>query len=147
MLVGRPVFVWLTREGSRVAGAGFKVWEPKAGALPHIEAVNEVRLLVAQRRPGAVWVCERELSARPLPGAPAHRPDAVVRVDGERRVAVEVELTLKSRARPERIVGHLLGEFDAVCYFAAPAPARALEAIAERVGGRLHVAPLPGAEQ
>src|SRR3954462_3468242 len=99
IMVGRPVFVWLTRDGSRVAGPGYKGWEPNAGALAHIEAVNEVRLLVAQRRPGAVWVCERELSARPLPGAPAHRPDAVVRVDGGRRVAVEVELTLKSRAR------------------------------------------------
>src|SRR4051812_18034697 len=32
LLVGQPVFVWLTREGSRVAGAGFKVWEPNAGA-------------------------------------------------------------------------------------------------------------------
>ena len=50
-------------------------------------------------------------------GAPAlrsHRPDAVVVVDGGRRVAVEVELTLKSRARMERIVAQLLGEFDAV---------------------------------
>src|SRR3954466_1983085 len=71
LLVGRPVFVWLTRDGSRIAGASFKVWEPNAGALAHIEAVNEVRLLVGQRRPGAVWVCERELSARPLPGAPS----------------------------------------------------------------------------
>jgi len=42
VLVGRPVFVWLTRDGSRVAGAGFKVWEPNAGALAHIEAVNDV---------------------------------------------------------------------------------------------------------
>src|SRR3954463_15944530 len=110
MLVGRPVFVWLTRNGSRVAGTGLKVWEPNAGALAHIEAVNEVRLLAAQRRPRAGWGCRGGRTARPLPGAPsvrAHRPDAVVNVDGERRVAVEVELTLKSRARLERIVGQL----------------------------------------
>src|SRR3954451_25375163 len=107
-------------------------------------------MLVARRRPQAVWVWERELTAQPLQGAPSvrtHRPDAVVRGGAGRRVAVEVELTLKSRARLERIVGQLLGEFDAVSYFAAPAPARALEGIAERVGGRLHVAPLPGGEQ
>src|SRR4051812_50230438 len=32
MLVGRPVFVWLTRNGSRVAGARFEGWgaEPRA---------------------------------------------------------------------------------------------------------------------
>jgi hypothetical protein len=150
LLVGRPVFVWLTRHGSRVAGVGYKPWEPNAGALAHIEAVNEVRLLVAQRRPEAAWICERELSSRPLPDAPgvrAHRPDAVVQVEGGRRVAVEVERTLKSRARMERIVGQLLSEYDAVWYFAAPGPSRALEAIAERAGGRLHVAPLPKSVQ
>src|SRR3954469_9357323 len=32
LVVGRPVFVWLTRDGSRVAGAGFKVWRRGAGA-------------------------------------------------------------------------------------------------------------------
>src|SRR5215208_3213511 len=66
VLVGRPVFVWLTREGSRVAGVSYKPWEPNAGSLAHIEAVNDVRLLVHQRRPEARWVCERELTSRPF---------------------------------------------------------------------------------
>src|SRR3954452_19174524 len=47
VFVGRPVFVWATRDGLRLAGVGLKVWEPSPGALAHIEAVNEVRLLVA----------------------------------------------------------------------------------------------------
>jgi hypothetical protein len=132
VLVGRPVFAWVTREGLRQAGVQLKVWEPSPGLLAHIEAVNEVRLLVAERRPDAEWVSERMLSGEPMQEASsvrAHRPDAVVRVDDGRRVAVEVELTLKSRARMERIVGRLLTDYDA-----------------ERAGSRLHVAPLPGSE-
>jgi hypothetical protein len=147
VLIGRPVFVWLTREGSRVASLSLKPWVPNAGSLAHIEAVNDVRLLVAARRPEAKWTSERDLPFRTAPGvARAHRPDAVVTVEGGRRVAVEVELTLKSRARLERIVGQLLGEFDAVWYFAAPTPRRALDEIAARAGHRLHVTALPGEE-
>ncbi len=52
VLVGEPVFVWLTRRGQRVAGSEFSVWRPNPGALAHIAAVTEVRLWVADRHPG-----------------------------------------------------------------------------------------------
>jgi hypothetical protein len=125
----------------------YRPWEPNAGSPAHIEAVNDVRLLVQQRRPEAGWVCERELTRRPFAGVSdrAHRPDAVVLVEGGRRVAVEVELTLKSRARMERIAARLLSDFDAVWYFAAPEPERPLRELAERHCSRLHIQGLPGA--
>lgn len=146
LVVGRPVFVWLTREGSRVASVEFKPWQPNPGGLAHIEAVNEVRLWIAERRPAALWTCERALTWDVVPGSShgrAHRPDAVVQVDDGRRVAVEVELTQKSRARLERIVARLLADFDAVWYFAAPGPEQSLAGLAARSGGRLHVSRLP----
>src|SRR5215216_6023953 len=62
LLVGEPVFVWLTRRGLRVAGLPFRSWRENPGALAHIAAVNEVRLYVEETRPEAVWVCERELA-------------------------------------------------------------------------------------
>jgi len=146
LLVGVPVFVWLTREGSRLAGLELKLWEPNAGALAHVAAVNEVRIFVERRRPQAVWVSERELARdqeRAAGKRHGHRPDGLVVVDG-RHVAVEVELTLKSRARLERIVRALLRDYDTVWYFAAPASRRALDEIAGRLeSGRLHVAGLP----
>lgn len=145
LLVGRPVFVWLTREGGRIAGVYYKPWQPNAGMVAHIEAVNDVRLWLAQRRPEAAWTCERALTPRVAPGAPrdrGHRPDGVLRVDDGRRVAIEVELTLKSRARLEQIAARLLAEFDAAWYFAAPDVTRALASLAERSGGRLHVSSL-----
>jgi len=147
LLVGRPVFVWLTREGSRVAAVDYKPWVPNAGMVAHIEAVNETRLWVAERRPGAAWTCERALTSQGTPGSlrsRSHRPDAVLQVDDGRRIAIEVELTLKSRARLEQIVARLLAEFDAAWYFAAADVGRALEPLAQRSGGRLHVAPLVG---
>lgn len=144
VVVGEPVFVWLTGAGARLCGSPFKVWDPNPGMLRHVGAVNEARLYVAERRPEARWVSERELAREQGPGRPAHRPDAVV-VVGERRVAVEVELTQKSVRRLEAIVAGLLGEFDAVWYFAAPGARAAVERVATRVpDGRLHVAAVPG---
>ena len=101
LLVGEPVFVWLTRRGQSLAGVDYAVWRPTAGMLAHIAAVTDVRLHVLDRHSDAEWVCERELH-RELGGAPGvrqrHRPDGLVVIDG-REVAVEVELTLKRRAR------------------------------------------------
>ncbi len=96
--------------------------------LAHIAAVTDVRLHVLDRHPGAVWVCERELH-RELGADPTrrqrHRPDGLVVIDG-REVAVEVELTLKRRARMERIMRELVAHYRSVSYFAAPAPRRTL---------------------
>ena len=61
LLVGEPVFVWLTRRGQTLAGIDYAVWRPNAGMLAHIAAVTDVRLHVRDRHPGALWVCEREL--------------------------------------------------------------------------------------
>ena len=114
--------------------------------LAHIAAVTDVRLDVLARHPGAAWVCERELH-RELGAAPAgrqrHRPDDLVVIDG-REVAVEVELTLKRRARIEQVMTELVARYGSVTYFAAPAPRRTLERLAADVGrGRVQVLDLP----
>src|SRR5215207_4742419 len=70
LLVGEPVFVWLTRRGHRVAGSEYSLWRPNPGALAHIAAVSDVRLWVAERHPRAEWVCERELAREAHPPGP-----------------------------------------------------------------------------
>src|ERR671925_2182944 len=62
VLLGQPVFVWLTRRGQRIAGLEYSLWRPNPGALAHIAAVTDVRLWVAGRHSHASWVCERELA-------------------------------------------------------------------------------------
>lgn len=146
MLVGEPVFVWLTRRGHGIAGIDYSVWRPNPGMLAHIAAVTDVRLALAARHPHAEWVSEREL-LRELGGDLArrrlHRPDAIVVLDGQ-EVAVEVELTLKRRARMERIMRELVARYRSVCYFATPAPRRTLELLAGEIGGgRVQVLGLP----
>lgn len=146
LLVGEPVFVWLTRRGHTLVGLDYAVWRPNPGALAHIAAVTDVRLHVSERHPGSDWVSERELqrelSEQPG-GGQLHRPDGLVVIDGQ-EVAVEVELTLKRRARAERIMRELVARHRQVTYFAAPAPLRTLQRLAADVGGgRVQVLPLP----
>lgn len=93
-----------------------------------------------------MWVCERELH-RELAAQPGtrqrHRPDGLVVIDG-REVAVEVELTLKRRARIEQIMAALVARYGSVTYFAAPAPRRTLQRLANEIGrGRVQVLELP----
>lgn len=139
-LVGWPVFVWLTGEGSRLAGGEFRTWKPRVARLAHVAAVNDVRLHVQARAPDAVWVCERRL-ARELPRR-AHLPDGVIQRGGERH-AVEVELYPKERRRTRTIVAELLGRYDAALYFCAAGARRQLDELAREFGARLAVRPLP----
>jgi DNA-binding CsgD family transcriptional regulator len=123
VLVGQPAWVMPTRAGLRACGSQYKVWQPKLGVLLHTEAVNDVRLHIQARSPGAEWVSERALARDRREGE--HLPDALVITDGQ-RVAVEVELTLKSERRIRAILQELTGRFDMVLYYCAPATYRQL---------------------
>jgi hypothetical protein len=90
--------------------------------------VNDVRLHVQGRAPGTEWVPERVLARERVAGE--HLPDGVAITEG-RRVAIEVELTVKSRERVTAILDELTGRFDALLYFCAPGPHRQLTELAE----------------
>jgi hypothetical protein len=145
VLVGEPVFVWLTRRGHRVAGSEYSLWRPNPGALAHIAAVTDVRLWVAERHPLATWVCEREL-AREAPlmsSAGRHRPDGLVVLEG-RELPVEVELSHKRPARRERIMRELVARYGQAVYFAPDGPRQGLEESARSIGSeRVQVLELP----
>ena len=97
--------------------------------LAHVEAGSCVRLYIRARSPDSGWVCERVLLRdRAHPGE--HVPDAVV-INGGESHAIEVELTVKIRARTERILDELSVAHDAVVYFTTPAPRSHLQ----RLGG------------
>jgi hypothetical protein len=123
LLVGEPAWVIPTGAGLRAASQSFGAWHPRLGLLAHVAAVNDVRLHVQARSPESEWVGERVLARERQPGE--HLPDAVVVTEG-RRVAIEVELTVKSQRRVQAILSELTGRFDAVLYFCAPGPRRQL---------------------
>jgi hypothetical protein len=128
LLVGEPAWVIPTSTGLRTTGHGFGVWQPRIGLLAHTAAVNDVRLHIQTRSPESQWIPERVLARERQAGE--HLPDGVVLVDGQ-RVAIEVELTVKSQRRLTAIVEELTGRFDAVLYFCAAGPHRQLTGFAE----------------
>jgi len=128
LLVGEPAWAIPTSRGLRACGQGFGLWHPRIGLLAHVAAVNDVRLHIRVRSPESEWVCERVL-ARERERA-EHLPDAVVVTD-DRRVAIEVELTVKSGRRVRLILDELTERFDTALYFCAPGPFRQLSELAE----------------
>jgi hypothetical protein len=128
VLVGQPAWVMPTRAGLRACGSQYKVWQPKLGVLLHTAAMNDVRLHIQARSPDAEWVSERALARDRREGE--HLPDALVITEGQ-RVAVEVELTVKSERRVCAILGELTGRFDMVLYYCASATYRQLSGLKE----------------
>jgi len=128
LLVGEPAWAIPTSAGLRAAGQGFGVWRPRIGLLAHVAAINDVRLHVQARSPESEWVPERVLAKERQSGE--HLPDAVVIAEGQ-RVAIEVELTVKSQRRIRLILDELSGRYDTVLYFCSPGPHRQLSALRE----------------
>jgi hypothetical protein len=131
MIVGEPAWVTPTRAGIAACCPGFGVWRPRIGLLAHVAAVNDVRLHIQARAPQTEWIPERVLAKER--GAGEHLLDGVA-VTAGRKVAIEVELTAKSRRRVTAILDELAGRYDAVLYFCAAGPHRQLSDLAE--GGR-----------
>jgi DNA-binding MarR family transcriptional regulator len=128
VLVGEPAWVTPTAAGMAACGAGCGVWRPRIGLLAHVAAVNDVRLHIQGRAPATEWVPERVLVRERRSGE--HLPDGVAITEG-RRVAIEVELTVKSRRRVTAILDELTIRYDAVLYFCAAGPHRQLTELAD----------------
>lgn len=126
-----PPFVWLTGPGIRLVGSPFRRWRPNPTLAVHIEAVTEIRLLVERELGLGEWLCERTLAQqRSRESGRGHLPDAVLLAAGGERVAIEVERTLKTRARLDALLLELAHGYDRVWYFAAPALVRRLRELA-----------------
>ncbi|MBX5446664.1 hypothetical protein [Sphaerobacter sp.] len=130
---GGPMWLWATRAGiERFGRYPYQERPPSQARLEHTRAVIETRLRLEERYADRElsWVSERalryELGSRLGSAAQRqHVPDAVIEyiavstegVPFQRRAAVEVELTPKSEARAEEIVGRLKQDgYDEVLY-------------------------------
>ncbi len=128
LLVGEPAWAIPTVRGLRACGLQFGAWQPRLGSLEHVAAVTEVRLHIQSRAGESEWVCERVL-AREKQTPQEHLADGIVLLDG-RQIAIEVELTVKSKRRVRAIIDELSGRYDAVLYYCAPGPLRLVSALA-----------------
>jgi hypothetical protein len=115
-------WVWLTRKGLKYANLDLRYYEPAPSSLPHLLALNEIRLMIAERRPDDRWRSERILRSEQdssLKGKIAHLPDAEIVSAHKSVIGIECELTVKSEKRLEEIVFDLAGNkrYSTVWYF------------------------------
>jgi hypothetical protein len=136
LAIQAPSFVWLSGRGAAGVESPFRVWQPNHGLALHIEAVTNVRLLLEWDLRLGSWECERAIAqqlAKDRAGR-GHLPDAVLHKGGE-RIAIEVELTLKSRLRLGAIIDEVSVAYDQVWYFA---PERLRPTLAQLAAAALH---------
>ena len=118
--------LWLTPKGIKYAQLNLRYYEPSPSTLPHMYAVNEVRLLIEARFPKDTWRSEREIRAMQnvKDSTPPHVPDAeLISANGNSVIGIECELTVRSEKRLEEIVFDLASNkrYSAIWYF-SPEP-------------------------
>jgi hypothetical protein len=96
--------LWLSIKGLKYVNLSLRYYDPAPASLPHLYAVNDIRLLIAARRPHDTWRSERELrseqNARGKGSVVLHLPDAeLISANRESVIAIECELTVKSEKR------------------------------------------------
>jgi hypothetical protein len=124
VVVKQPTWVIPTAAGLKMCGLPYRVWRPALNILTHVGAVGDVRVHVEARSPGVQWIGERALLREYEGRAPI--PDAVAIV-GDRRAAIEVELSPKSDNRLRRVLDDLTKRYDGIVYYCAPITHRQLE--------------------
>jgi hypothetical protein len=115
----QPAWIYLTTKGLRLMSQPYRYLQPSQ--FEHIEAVNEVRLHIEQvlaRRSTACWRSERRLRYEwsfEEKKKTRHIPDAEIM--GDRRIAIEVELSRKAETRLRRILNELASHYDSIRYY------------------------------
>src|SRR5713226_1972747 len=96
------LWIWASREGMRACQLPFtSSGKPAPGRVPHLFFINQVRLAIEEKRPGDLWISERQL--RRDAGAPTkgedlpHLPDATLTNMRTGRIsALEIERSSKT---------------------------------------------------
>lgn len=118
---------WLTSKGLRYFDVQLRYYEPVPSALAHLYALNNIRYMIAIRRPADVWRSERILRAEQYANKQknklAHLPDGEILSATNNTVkAVELELSIKNEKYIEDVVFDLAGNkrYSSIWYFLPP---------------------------
>lgn len=117
-LACQPEWVWLTERGAERSGTRFGAMCPEAGSLERIRALNEVRLQVARRAPGARWISGRSILRDQ--GNRGFRPHAVIEIEKERH-AIAIRLGhVRAQEAEQDFLETLMARYDALVVFVTP---------------------------
>jgi len=133
ILDGEPRWIWLSPRGLRSLDLKLRYNKPSAVRIPHLYAVNQVRLWVEGRRPKDLWKSEREIKTeqRALEHGERqdHLPDAILYAANGKISAIEVELEPKAGRVLESILAELESQYISILYFVSSATHRQLDTI------------------
>ena len=69
ILDGDKLWIWLSREGLRTVGLSYtSTGAPSSIRLPHLYAINQVRLYIEAKRPDDRWTSSGSFAKRGMPG-------------------------------------------------------------------------------
>ena len=135
LLAHDPIWVWLSKRGIAETGLDFPAHTPSVGRLAHMHAVNGVRLYVENKLgTEAKWISDRQVNIERKAEKKRHLVDGELFYE-ETHIALEVELTLKKRARLDSILRELKRDYAAVWYFATEECYNPLENAIQAVPG------------
>jgi hypothetical protein len=139
VLHGDKLWIWVSREGLRLCKLPFTYsGKPAPGRVPHLFFVNQVRLSIEEKRPGDLWISERQLrrdAGAPIKGEDLpHLPDATLtNMRTGRITALEIERSSKTEDELVNDLRELAASYKSVWYFATTATQRQLEAKLEEM--------------
>jgi hypothetical protein len=117
LLAGQAEWIWLTKRGARESGTRFSGMRPQAGSLERISALNEVRLQVERRAPGARWISGRSIVREQ--GRRGFRPHAVIEI-GDECHAIAIRLGyIRALETEVDFLETLMARYDALVVFAS----------------------------
>jgi hypothetical protein len=127
------LWIWVSRAGLRACQLPFSTsGKPAPSRVPHLFFVNQVRLSIEEKRPGDLWISERQI--RRDAGAPTkgedlpHLPDATLtNMSSGKITALEIEKTSKTENDLLNDLRELAVSYKSVWYFGTSATLRQLE--------------------
>jgi len=129
ILVDEPAWVIPTHAGLRKWGLLYCAIDPRSTHLPHLAAMNEVRLHIQAHAPESVWVSRRQLMHGHPKGVCV--PHGLVLLEGH-ETAIEVQLDPEPLPNIRARLQRLERRFEVVFYFCAPTPHRQLTNLKEK---------------
>jgi hypothetical protein len=124
---GHKGWYWLTSKGLRYFNVQLRYYEPVPSTLAHLYALNNIRYMIAIRRPTDVWRSERILRAEQYATKQknklAHLPDGEILSATNNTVkAVELELSIKNEKYIQDVVLDLAANkrYSSIWYFLPP---------------------------
>jgi hypothetical protein len=128
------LWIWASREGMRACQLPFSSsGKPAPSRVPHLFFVNQVRLSIEEKRPGDLWISERQI--RREAGAATkgedlpHLPDATLtNMSTGKITALEIERSSKTEDELVNALRELAVSYKSVWYFASSATRRQVEA-------------------